>query len=142
MCTPTLGCNAIACAGSNRCFFELTHQRNDFAKARKPHDRIDDDLTRTVIRHIASAFDLVNLDAGREQRFTRHEQAVRLALTADRDDGIVFDGDPDVMFAARGDIGVQRALQRPCLRVRAAPKIEKPRRPDGVRLRRASSVWD
>jgi len=135
---PARALQAETCARRENGFLELSYQRYDFAKALELHNRIDDDLSRPVIRDIPAALDLKELDALRREGLAREKQAIRLSLTADRDDRIVLDDDPRVALRSGRNVRMQPALQRPDFAERSSPQIEKPCSRDRTTLRRAA----
>ncbi len=57
-------------------------QRDDLAKALEPADRVDDDLARAVIRHVAAALDLDDVDAARREQRAREQNVAFLGVAA------------------------------------------------------------
>jgi len=102
MLSALLRLNAKRPHGSNGRILEHRNERYDLTKPLQPHDRIDDDLARSVVGHVAAALDLHDIDPTSSQRLLGNEQIRALSIAAERNNGFVLDNDPSVgIFAAR-----------------------------------------
>ena len=121
---PAMRGHAEARARGDDGGFEVAHERNDFAKAREPADRVDDQLTRAVIRHVAAALDGDDVDAALGERLVREQHVLSLRPAAERNHRRMLDDDPRVGFASLAHRVVQAVLEIPDFAVRPRSQIE------------------
>ena len=119
------GGHAIVGADTNHHLFEIAHVPVHVAPIRPQiEDRVADDLTRTVIRHVAAAAGLVNRDAEiGELLVGRNDVGARdLAAHAEGDDGRMLQEQEQVGNAVGSTLLDERSLQRERLDVADQPE--------------------
>ena len=81
---PSFGFHAEARACLDRGALECANERHDFAKAFETANRVDDQLSRSVIGYVASAFDCRHIDAATREFRAVEQHVLPLRLAAER----------------------------------------------------------
>ena len=97
--TPALAAHAEARAKIDDPGLQSAYERYDFAETYELANRIDYQLPRPVIRHVAAAFDCNDINAPRGQRFIRKQDVLTLSLPPQRDHRRMLHHNPGIGFA-------------------------------------------
>ena len=124
MLAPSLRSHAEPRARVDNGGLERANQRHDLAKAFEPPNRINDDLSGAVIRHVAAALDLDEVDAAPRKRVGRKVDVLALRLPSQRDHRRMLHDDPRVGLASLAHAPMQPMLKLPHLAIWPQPKVE------------------
>ncbi len=115
---PTRRWDSKGHAGLDDGPFKRANERYDLPKTLELTNRIDDQLAGTVIRNIAAALDLDEIDAVARECVAAEQQVLAFGLASESDYRSVLDDDPRIRFAAFTNSFVKAMLEIPNFAVR------------------------
>jgi hypothetical protein len=104
--SPSFRTDVETSAGVDDGPLEGAHERYDLSKTLQPADGIDDDLAWAVIRDIAAALDVCNVDAAARELLAIQQNVLALGLPSERYYRRMFDDDPGIGTTPVADIGM------------------------------------
>jgi hypothetical protein len=121
---PSFGADVETSAGVDDGALEGAHERYDFSKTLQPADGIDYDLAGAVVRDVAAALDVCDVDASARDFLAIQQNVLALSLPSERYHRRMFDDDPRIGTAPVADIGVRTALQFECFAVTTGSDVD------------------
>ena len=124
MLAPSFRTDVETSAGVDDGALEGAHEWYDLSKTLEPADWIDYDLAGTVIRDVAAALDVRDVDAAAREFLAVQQNVLALSLPSESYHRRMFDDDPCIGTTPVADIGVRTALQFECFAVTTGSEID------------------